>query len=124
MTRNELEAYRQKLLALSHHFDQELDQRKHEAFVGTGQENTADPRDQAQDVGDRSIRETEETLALALAGQGEQIAGEVVDALERIEAGTFGLCEECGRAIPTQRLNAVPYARYCMECASEMEPKP
>lgn len=39
-------------------------------------------------------------------------------ALERIEAGTYGMCESCGKAIPVERLEALPYSTLCVECAS------
>lgn len=39
-------------------------------------------------------------------------------ALERVEAGTYGLCESCGQAIPVERLDVLPYSTLCVECAS------
>lgn len=39
-------------------------------------------------------------------------------ALERVEAGTYGLCESCGKAIPIERLEALPYSNLCVECAA------
>ncbi|SDS42654.1 TraR/DksA family transcriptional regulator [Actinoplanes derwentensis] len=42
---------------------------------------------------------------------------EVDEALQRVEAGTYGICEGCGQAIPAQRLAARPFARRCMTCA-------
>ncbi|HEX5696053.1 MAG TPA: TraR/DksA C4-type zinc finger protein [Acidimicrobiia bacterium] len=39
-------------------------------------------------------------------------------ALERVEAGTYGLCESCGKAIPLERLEALPYSNLCVECAA------
>ena len=48
----------------------------------------------------------------------EQILEEIASALERIEQGNFGRCEECQREIPKARLEAIPYARYCVDCAS------
>ena len=47
----------------------------------------------------------------------EQLLEEVEAALERIEAGTFGNCELCGREIPKVRLDALPQAATCIECA-------
>ncbi|GLY93134.1 TraR/DksA C4-type zinc finger protein [Actinoplanes sp. NBRC 103695] len=39
------------------------------------------------------------------------------DALSRIAAGAYGVCERCGKAIPGERLEARPFARTCMGCA-------
>jgi RNA polymerase-binding protein DksA len=43
------------------------------------------------------------------------------DALERIEAGDYGMCEWCGEDIPFERLEAVPDAKLCVPCASQNE---
>lgn len=39
-------------------------------------------------------------------------------ALERVEDGTYGLCESCGKSIPIERLEALPYSTLCVECAA------
>jgi DnaK suppressor protein len=44
---------------------------------------------------------------------------EVVGALERIDAGSYGKCERCGEAIPIERLEAIPTARLCVRCKQE-----
>lgn len=65
------------------------------------------------DSGHRTA-ETAEVLALV-----EQLAAhrkEVVAALERIDAGTFGTCERCGKGIPAERLEALPTATLCVSC--------
>jgi RNA polymerase-binding protein DksA len=43
------------------------------------------------------------------------------EALDRIDAGTFGRCQQCGREIAAQRLRAVPYAAHCIECQEWIE---
>ncbi|MHC4849652.1 MAG: TraR/DksA family transcriptional regulator [Planctomycetota bacterium] len=53
-----------------------------------------------------------------IAGQTEsEILAATEDALVRIERGTYGVCEECGKPISDQRLQAVPYADRCIHCA-------
>lgn len=44
--------------------------------------------------------------------------GEIDQALERVDAGTYGRCVICGNAIPDERLEAVPWAAQCMPCSS------
>lgn len=41
-------------------------------------------------------------------------------ALERVEAGTYGICESCGKAIPVERLDVLPHSTLCVECASRI----
>lgn len=48
------------------------------------------------------------------------LRAEILDALGRIERGTYGACEHCGRPIPEERLEAVPYARHCVTCAESL----
>ncbi len=63
----------------------------------------------------------ERQLALKLAaGEGDSIF-EIDEALERIRQKTYGVCEECGCVIPIQRLKALPFARRCVECQSQIE---
>jgi RNA polymerase-binding protein DksA len=46
---------------------------------------------------------------------------EIVEALERIENGTYGACENCGQLILKERLKAVPHARFCIDCQRKAE---
>ena len=55
-------------------------------------------------------------LTALLAAARERVA-EVDDALDRLDAGTYGVCERCGRPIATDRLAARPFARHCIACA-------
>lgn len=45
----------------------------------------------------------------------------VKDALARLDAGKFGICEECGQTVNLKRLEAVPWTRYCRDCQQEVE---
>lgn len=54
----------------------------------------------------------------ALAGNLSETMREVEDALTRIDAGTYGVCESCGSEIAAARLEAKPAARLCINCAS------
>jgi DnaK suppressor protein len=61
---------------------------------------------------------------VVMFGQMESQSGELVevrDALERLDNGAFGLCDECNEDIPMERLRAIPYARLCMKCKSAEE---
>ncbi|CAA9397868.1 MAG: hypothetical protein AVDCRST_MAG47-3230 [uncultured Nocardioidaceae bacterium] len=53
----------------------------------------------------------------SLAKQAEQRLAEIEAALDRLVAGTYGVCERCGRRIPDERLQARPTARTCVSCA-------
>ena len=57
--------------------------------------------------------------AEALAAKLEEALAEVDNALEKIDAGSYGVCEECGKEIAPARLEAKPEARLCIDCASK-----
>ena len=58
---------------------------------------------------------------IGLVDSERKILIEVNDALSRIEDGTYGICEGRGEPIPKQRLKAIPWARYCVSCATLLE---
>ncbi|MDI5940297.1 MULTISPECIES: TraR/DksA family transcriptional regulator [Micromonospora] len=64
------------------------------------------------DTGDPGEAHTRAALVVAARRGVEQVA----DALRRIDEGGYGVCERCERAIPVQRLEVVPYARFCVPC--------
>jgi DnaK suppressor protein len=47
----------------------------------------------------------------------------IEDAIQRIEDGTYGKCELCGTVIGTKRLTALPYTRFCIDCAEKEDAK-
>ena len=55
---------------------------------------------------------------LALSAQALASVEEIDRALEKLEAGTYGVCEKCGENIPKERLKALPYASLCVRCKS------
>jgi DnaK suppressor protein len=57
-------------------------------------------------------------LDLALSGQALAAVEEIDRALEKIDLGTYGVCEKCGTNIPRERLKALPYAALCVQCKS------
>jgi hypothetical protein len=52
-----------------------------------------------------------------LLANEQYIAVEARSALDRMEQGTFGICESCGQPITSARLEAIPYTRFCVKCA-------
>lgn len=52
----------------------------------------------------------------ALIAAARQSLAHITDALRRIDAGDYGDCDRCGRAIPRERLEALPHARFCVPC--------
>ena len=65
---------------------------------------------------------TEAVDRLTKVGTAEQLAAmrtDVVRALEKLDEGTYGLCDRCGALIPEERLEARPWSVLCVRCASQ-----
>ena len=60
-------------------------------------------------------------FALSLLSQEQDALYEIEEALKRVEAGTYGMCEMSGKPIPHPRLEAIPFARCTVECQSQIE---
>jgi len=60
-------------------------------------------------------------FALSLLSQEQDALYEIEEALKRIEQGTYGTCEMSGKAIAHARLEAIPFARYTVECQAQIE---
>jgi len=70
----------------------------------------------APDLGDRAISSMNRDLSYRLTTGERDILKRIDDALDRIEAETYGECLNCGKKVQLGRLNAVPWARHCINC--------
>lgn len=68
------------------------------------------------DEGDLSQQSHEEWIFLNRNTLDTKLLREVQDALRRIESGAYGVCYECEETISAKRLEAVPWAKYCVSC--------
>jgi DnaK suppressor protein len=64
---------------------------------------------------------TDSDLNLHFRARESRLAEKIASALSKIEDGTFGICEECGRRISEKRLIARPIARLCIKCKEKEE---
>ena len=86
-----------------------LDQASH---AGAGIESEREP-----DTADGSAT-LEQERVLAVTAELRATLEEVNRALEKIEQGTYGRCDSCGKAIPAERLEILPQASLCVSCKS------
>ena len=78
-------------------------------------------QDGIQDIGDEAANIYNKQTLLSLTESERIRLQEVDEALDRIEARTYGICEECGEPIGLKRLEVRPVAKYCVPCLSKME---
>lgn len=70
-------------------------------------------------VGEAATETFEAERDLALIGNLDQMRGHVVEALARLDDGSYGSCVTCGEPIPHERLEALPHASQCVACKSK-----
>jgi DnaK suppressor protein len=72
------------------------------------------PADQGSD---EAMRDT----AFLMGEAGGEVLEEIDEALDRLKSDKYGCCETCGADIPEARLEAIPYAKFCLKCKNELE---
>ena len=83
--------------------------------------NTTDINDKIIDKTDQASNESDRSLLLRIKDRESKLIVKIKVALDRLEEGTFGICEECGKEIPEKRLMARPVASLCIECKRKQE---
>lgn len=80
---------------------------------------TESSSDRSPDPGNAEASSTKLEYAkeLSIEQNTLDVLRKVERALEQIDAGTYGSCESCGKAIPVERLEVLPYSTLCVECA-------
>ena len=84
--------------------------------LAEGDENYADPTDRAAAESDRSF-------LLRIRDRERRLIGKIKEALQRVEEGSFGVCDNCGEEIGEKRLEARPVTTQCIDCKTEAEKK-
>jgi RNA polymerase-binding transcription factor DksA len=120
-TQQQIETYRRRLQALARRHDRDLAGLWGEAGHGVGGESGGSLSDAPVHPADLGTAHHEEEVNLLLMENQELLLAECNAALARIAAGSYGMCERCMAEIPARRLNASPYARYCVRCAEKVE---
>ncbi len=122
MTNTECEAYRQELLNLRARLGSDVSHLAGEALHRDGEQGGGNLSHLPLHMADVGTDNYEQENTLNLLAREERILKEIDAALERLERGTFGRCEECrGPIQPKGRLKELPYTRYCVECARKLD---
>ena len=73
------------------------------------------------DIYDQASSERDRELGLLLGDREREKVHAIDEALLRIKENEYGICEECEEEIPLGRLKAMPFARHCVKCKSDLE---
>ena len=73
------------------------------------------------ELGDQASAEIDRNFMLRLKGRERKLLKKIDEAIEKIDKGTYGICEMCGEDINIKRLEARPVTTMCIECKTEQE---
>jgi len=121
MKKTDMTVYRERLLALRARLRGDVTQMAEAALNKNRTEANGDLSSMPIHMADIGSDNYEQEFTLSLMQSEEDTLERIEGALERIEEGSYGQCDECGSRIPKQRLNAIPYASHCVKCAEKME---
>lgn len=111
--KTDLERIKQDLLIRKSELERELQSLSSEQMVDG----------ESQDESDQVVSITMETLRNSLQDTEYQEYSNILSAIEAIDKGTYGICQECGQQISENRLKYNPNARRCLPCQEKAEGK-
>lgn len=120
MKESDLKVYRERLLMLRARLRGDVNAMADAALRNSGMggsESSSMPIHMAE-LGSDNF---EQEFTLSLMATEEDTLNRIDEALQRVEQGTYGKCEECGGAITKLRLNAIPFTPVCIKCAEALE---
>lgn len=113
MKKRDLSMLRKKLLT------------QREDIVKIVQKNREDEKDflsdEVGDIADVASDSFERELLFELNDNERKILKNIDEALQNIEKGVYGTCENCGKEIEIERLKIMPFAKFCIDCKSKAE---
>ena len=113
MRKDRLAHFKKRLLEKQHQLLAEVGR---SAMYGKDQED-----DSIKDLGDQANTAYTREFFFELGNGDRRLLRDVISALQKIEDGSFGACERCGEAISEKRLEALPFARHCIDCQRLVE---
>lgn len=107
--RKRLEAEKERLEELIADYERDLEEAR---LTESSSDRSPDPGN-----AEASSMKLEYAKELSIEQNTLDLLRKAERALEQIDAGTYGTCESCGKAIPVERLEVLPYSTLCVECA-------
>jgi YteA family regulatory protein len=96
-------------------------QNLHEETSGSLTDDSGEETAYDNHLADTATETYDRELDYTLEENSEHVLAEIDAALRRIEEGTYGICTNCGKPIPEERLEARPWATLCIDCQRERE---
>jgi len=121
LTKADLKKFKEQLLILRARLRGDVHNMADIALNANRSESSGDLSSMPIHMADIGSDNFEQEFTLGLIQTGSDTLDQIENALERIEEGTYGLCETCDDKIPKGRLNAIPYACMCVKCAEKAQ---
>ena len=121
MKKLEMKVYKDRLLLLRARLRGDVSQMADAALKKSRLDRGSEASSMPIHMADLGSDNFEQEFTLSLMENEEETLDLIEMALERIEDGAYGQCDECGLKIPKTRLNALPYAPLCVKCAGQLE---
>ncbi len=121
LTPADTEHFKQMLLEKRREILRNVNEFEDEALKKSRMDASGDLSSMPIHMADIGTDNYEQEFALGLMDSERKLLKEIDEALERIEQQTYGICEGTGKPIPKVRLEAQPWARYCVEYARKLE---
>ena len=121
MKKREMKVYKERLLLLRARLRGDVSALADAALTKTRTEASGDLSSMPIHMADVGSDNYEQEFTLNVMQNEEFTLAAIEAALERIEDGIYGACEECHNQIKKSRLNAIPYTPFCIDCASELQ---
>ena len=117
----DIERFKQMLLEKRREILRNVSEIEDEALKKSRLDASGDLSSMPIHMADLGTDNYEQELVLGLMDSERKLLREIDEALQRIEEGTYGICEGTGKPIPKARLQAQPWAKYCVEYARMLE---
>jgi RNA polymerase-binding transcription factor DksA len=120
MTKAKTDRFRRVLEKLDGRVQEDVRSLEDQARTGLGGDAGGNLSNAPMHLADLGSEQYMQELNATLLENEGYIRQEVREALGRMDRGTYGTCERCGKPIPEERLEALPYTRYCTRCSAEV----
>jgi DnaK suppressor protein len=122
MTRAEIDRYKEQLMTFAKRITSDVSGLSEEALQRHGGEASGNLSNTPLHPADLGTDHYDQEVTLSLLENEDMTLEAIRAAVERVEQGTFGHCVRCHREISKERLSAVPYTPFCVDCARLTEP--
>lgn len=121
MEKEDLKTFREMLSNLRKKLSSNVSHMQNDALRESGRNGSELSDMPMEHLADRASDNFEKDLMIGILQNSEAEIVDIDIAIEKIDEGTYGKCEDCGGEIAKERLKAIPFARLCIDCKQAQE---